>query len=71
METGDHLVFTCEKWDTLRKEVWIEQEGIARKWRDWEDLDSGNWVINETNAEGKIIVRDLVAEFMSQIKLRG
>ena len=48
-----------------------KQEGIARKWRDWEDLDSGNWVINEKNAEGKIIVRDLVAEFMSQIKLRG
>ena len=71
VETGDHLVFACEKWDTLRKEVWIEQEGIARKWRDWEDLDSGNWVVNEKNAEGKIIVRDLVAEFMSQIKLRG
>ena len=34
-------------------------------------MNSSNWVINETDAEGKLIVRDLVAEFMSKIKLRG
>ena len=34
-------------------------------------VDSGNWVIKEKDAEGKLIVRDLVAEFMSKIKLRG
>ena len=34
-------------------------------------MDSGNRVINEKDAEGKLIVRDLVAEFMLEIKLRG
>ena len=46
VETGDHLVFACNKWEELRKEVWIEEEATVRKWRDWEDLDSGNWVIH-------------------------
>src|SRR5258705_118333 len=68
-ETGDHLVFACENWEEFRKEVWIEEEAIARKWRDWEDLDSGNWVVKEKDAEGMLAVRDLVAEFMSKIKL--
>ena len=35
VETGDHLVFTCKKWDTLRKEVWIEQEGTGVIGRIW------------------------------------
>ena len=51
----------------MGKEVWIEEEAIARKWRDWEDLDSGNWVVKEKDAEGKLAVRDLVVEFMSKI----
>ena len=63
-------VFDCEKWRELCKEVWIEEEATARKLRDWENLDSGNWVIKERDAEGKLVVRDLVAEFLSKIKLR-
>ena len=68
-ETGDHLVFTCEKWDSLRKSVWIEKETTVRKWRDWEDLDSSNWVIKERDPDVKHTVRGLVADFMSKIKL--
>ena len=60
----------CEEWRELRKEVWIEEEATARRWRDWKDLDSGNWVIKERDAEGNLTVRDLVAEFMSKIKRR-
>ena len=36
-----------------RKEVCVEEEATARKWRDWEDLDNGSWVIKERDAEGK------------------
>ena len=68
-ETGDHLVFFCEKWDSLRRSVWIEKDATVRKWRDWEDLDSSNWVIKERDPDGKLTVRDLVADFMSKIKL--
>ena len=32
-------------------------------------LGSGNWVIKEKDAEGKLAVRELVVEFMSKIKL--
>ena len=59
-ETGGHLGFSCKKWEELRKEVWIEEEATVRKWRDWEDLDSGNWVIKAKDAEGKLVVRDRV-----------
>ena len=65
VETGDHITFECAKWEDLRKVVWIEK---ARKWRCWEDLDSGNWMIKERNADGEWTVRDLVAEFMSKVK---
>ena len=41
-ETGDHLVFVCEEWRELRREVWVEEEATARRWRDWEDVDSGS-----------------------------
>ena len=30
-ETGDHLVFSCEKWEEFRKEVWVEEDATARK----------------------------------------
>ena len=70
-ESGDHLVFVYEEWRELRKEVWVqEEEATARRWRDWKDLDSGNWAIKERDAQGKLVVRDLVAEFMSKSKLR-
>ena len=58
-ETGDHLVFSCEKWDSLRKSVRIEKEATVWKWRDWEDLDSSNWVIKERDLDGKLAVRGL------------
>ena len=41
-----------------------------RRWWDWKDVDSGNWAIKERDAQGKLVVLDLVAEFMSKIKLR-
>lgn len=70
-ETGDHLVFAYEKWEGrgLRKEVWIEKEATVRKWRDREDLDSGNYVIKEKDAEGKLIVRGLVTTYHVYVKL--
>ena len=70
-ETGDHIMFECRKWESLRREVWIEEEYTARSWRCWEDLDSGNWTIKEKDAEGEWTTRDLVAEFMSKVKLRS
>ena len=70
-ETGDHIMFGCKKWDNLRRKVWIEAERTARKWQSWEDLDSGNWTIKEKDAEGEWMSRDLVAEFMSKVKLRS
>ena len=33
-ETGDHLVFVCEEWKELQREVW---EATARRWRDWKE----------------------------------
>ena len=34
------------------------------------DVDSGSWTIKEKDAEGEWTSRDLVAEFMSKVKLR-
>ena len=48
----------------------MEEEATTRRWRDWKDLDSGNWAIKEKDAQCKLVVRDLVAEFMSKVKLR-
>ena len=62
-------MFKCEKWKDLRKEVWIEPEATTRSWRNWHDLDSGGWTLNEKDAEGKWTTRDLVVEFMSKVKL--
>ena len=70
VETGDHIMFMCKKWDNLRRKVWIEEERTVRKWQSWEDLDSGNWIIKEKDAEGGWTSRDLVAEFMSKVRLR-
>ena len=52
-ETGDHIMFECRKWEDLWREVWIEEEYTTRRWRCWEDLDSGNWVIKEKDADGE------------------
>ena len=71
VEMGDHIVFECKKWDNLRKKVWIEEERTMRRWQSWEDLDSSNWTIKEKDAEGEWMLRDLVAEFMSRVKLRS
>ena len=62
-------MFECRKWEDLRREVWIEEEYTTRRWRCWEDLDSGNWVIKEKNADREWMTQDLVAEFMSKVKL--
>ena len=70
-ETGDHIVFECKKWDNLRRKVWIEEEHTVRSWQSWEDLDSGNWTIKEKDVDGEWTSRDLVAEFMSKVKLRN
>ena len=64
-----YIVFTCEKWKGLRKEVWIEPEATTRSWHSWHDLDSGSWTLKEKDTEGKWTTRDLVVEFMSKVKL--
>ena len=64
-------MFKCKKWDNLQKKVWIEEEHTVRSWQHWEDLDSGNWMIKEKDADGEWTSRDLVAEFMSKVKLRN
>ena len=68
-EMGDYIMFECRKWDNLQRKVWIEVEHTVRRWRCWEDLDSGNWTIKEKDADGEWTSRDLVAEFMSKVKL--
>ena len=70
-ETGDHIMFKYRKWDNLRRKVWVEEEHTVRCWRSWEDLDSSNWTIKEKDAEGEWTSWDLVAEFMSKVKLRN
>ena len=47
------------------------EEGTSRKWHSWEVLDSNNWVVREKDADGKPVVKDLVADFMSKIRLRS
>ena len=64
-------MFKCRKWNNLRRKVWIEGEHTVRCWRSREDLDSGNWTIKEKDTEGEWTSRDLVAEFMSKVKLRS
>ena len=44
-------MFECTKWEDLRREVWIEEKHTTRKWRCWEDLDSGNSI--RTGAKGR------------------
>ena len=56
------LVFVCEKWKRLWKEVWIEEESTVRKRLSWEDLDSGRWTIKRMDADGEWISLDIVCQ---------
>ena len=49
--------------------MWIEGEHTARGWENWEDLDSGNWMIKKKDADGEWTSQNLVAEFISKVKL--
>ena len=63
------MVFVCKKWKKLRGKAWCEEEAISRRWYSWEDLDSGSWLRKEEHKEGKLIVNDLVMDFMEKIRL--
>lgn len=52
---------------TLRRRELRKKEG-QEIWRNWDNLDSGNWTVEERDAEGECVVKDLVAEFMGKIR---
>ena len=67
-ETGEHIVFSCPRWESLRVKRWID--GVLRPWRSWQDLDLKVWRNKDKATEGQDNGGDWVRNFFTQLDLR-